>query len=103
MATRESIEFDFRKALSEADIIDEIAERLGTLSNNKFENTMQNLAASWKGDNASSYLRKGEKLQSSMSRTSNELHSIATDIRTAARRLYEAEMAALEIAQRRDY
>lgn len=103
MATRASIEFDFKQALSQADRIDEIADNLGNLAKVKFDGTMQNLAANWKGDNASLYLGKGERLQDNMSKTSGELHSIASDIRTVARRLYEAEMRALEIAKHREY
>lgn len=99
MATRESIEFDFRRAMQEASEIDEIADRLAKLSKEKFEYTMQNLAVGWKGENASFYLRKGETLQGKMTRSANELRSIAATIRMVARRLYDAEMAALAIAQ----
>lgn len=103
MATRESIEFNFQKALREASEIDEIAEKLSSLSRSKFESTMQTLATVWKGDSAPSYFRKGDTLQEKMNRTSAELHNIASNLRAAARRLYEAEMAALTIAQSREY
>lgn len=103
MATRASIEFDFRQAMNEADRIDEIANNLGNLARVKFNGTMQNLVTNWKGDSASLYLRKGENLEENMNKTSGELHSIASDIRAVARRLYEAEMRALEIAERREY
>ena len=103
MATRESIEFDFRKALGQADNIETIAERLGRLSGTEFENTMQNLSSGWKGESASQYLSKGSRLQEKMNGTVKELYSVASDIREIARRIYEAEMAALEIASRRTY
>ncbi len=103
MATRESIEFDFRKALNQADEIDEIANHLRVLSTIKFNGALQNLAANWKGSNASAYLNKGEHLQNNMNHTSGVLHDIASDIRAAAKRMYQAEMAALEIAQTRSY
>lgn len=103
MATRASIEFNFRKAMNQADQIDGIANSLSRLSRDRFGSTMQGISASWKGDNASLYLSKGEKLQGNMDGTASELHSIASDIRTVAKRLYRAEMAALAIAQRREY
>lgn len=103
MATRASIEFDFRKAMGEADEIDNIANRLSNLSQSKFGGTLQNIAANWKGENADIYLNKGSRLQENMGGTVSELHNIASDIRTIARRIYQAEMAALAIAQQRDY
>lgn len=103
MATRESIEFDFRKALAQANKIEAIAERLGRLSGMEFGNTMQNLSSGWKGENASLYLTKGSRLQEKMNGTVKELYSVASSIREIAKRIYDAEMAALEIASRRTY
>lgn len=103
MATRETIEFDFKKALGQADKINAIADRLGRLSGTEFENTMQNLSAGWKGDNASQYLSKGSRLQEKMNGTVKELYSVASDIREIAKRVYDAEMAALAIASERKY
>lgn len=103
MATRESIEFDFKQALSQAERIEQIADSLSKLSGNKFEGTMQNLSLNWKGDNANRYLAKGERLQGKMKVTADDLRSIASDIRRIARNIYNAEMAALAIATQREY
>lgn len=103
MAGKESIEFDFRKAKNQAKQLDEVADRLSQLSDRKFANAMQRLAANWKGENASLYLEKGGRLQEQMDGTVRELHSIASDIRRIAKRLYDAEMAAISLAQKRDY
>lgn len=103
MATRESIEINFKVALGQADKIDSIADNLSKLSGAKFGGTLQNLSANWKGENASLYLEKGSRLQEKMNGTAEELHSVAVDIRTIARRLYEAEMAALAVAVDRSY
>lgn len=103
MATREQIEFDFKRALNQAGQIDTIANNLSRLSRSEFQNTLQNLSVQWKGDNASLYLSKGSRLQGEMDKTAGALHSIAEDIRTIAKRLYEAEMAALAIAMDRTY
>lgn len=103
MASRASIEFDFRKATAQADRLDAVADQLNLLSDKKFGGTMQHLSSNWKGENASLYLAKGGKLQGQMDATSRELHSIAADIRAVAKRLYEAEMRALRIAEHRDY
>lgn len=102
MATREKIEFDFRQAMRQADRIEEIADKL-RLSNSKLENSLQNLSVSWKGENASAYLAKGSSLQTKMNKTAQGLQAAASDIRTVAKRLYDAEMAALAIASARTY
>lgn len=103
MATREKIEFDFRQAMRQADRIEEIAEKLTRLSGSKLESSLQNLSVSWKGENASAYLAKGSRLQKEMNQTAKGLQSAASDIRTVAKRLYDAEMAALAIASARMY
>ncbi|MBO5474618.1 MAG: WXG100 family type VII secretion target [Lachnospiraceae bacterium] len=103
MAGRASIEFNFRKAMEQAEQLEGTAERLSRLSNYQFENTMQQLAANWKGENASEYMNKGDRLQQQMNGTAKELYNIAADIRRVAKRLYQAEMEALRIAQKRDY
>ena len=102
MSSRRTIEFDFRLAKQKANELDEIAENLQNLSNNKFNNTMQNLSASWKGESASLYLSKGQMLQEDIINTSKNLRQVASTIRTVAKRIYEAEMEALRIAEERD-
>ena len=103
MATRKEIEFDFQRAKEQAEKIDKIADRLRRISQNDFGNSLQNLSAGWKGESASLYLQKGSALQEKIEATANALYGVAEDIRTIARRIYEAEMAALEIAQERSY
>ena len=103
MASRTSIEFDFKQAMMQADRVDEIADSLSNLSGTKFQNTTQVLAINWKGDSASKYISKGGRLQNKMEKTANDLRDTADDIRKVAKALYDAEMAALDIATRRDY
>lgn len=103
MATRQSIEFDFKQACSQADKLDSIADSLGSLAKDKLGGSMQTLSQNWKGENADAYLSKGNTLQSNISTSASDLHGIASDIRTIARNIYNAEMAALEIAEQRTY
>ena len=103
MATRGEIEFDFRKANDQAKKLDDIADRLKKLSATDFENTLQTLSANWKGANASTYLAKGSRLQDEMNATVRELGQVAADIRTIAKRIYDAEMEAIRIAESREY
>lgn len=103
MATRESIEFDFQQAIAQAEKIEELSVALNTLANNKFQGTLQNIQVNWKGERATQYLSKGSRLQGKMDGTAGDLNSIAEDIRTIAKRIYDAEMAALSIASKREY
>lgn len=82
---------DFHLAMAQADKIDEIAERLSQTSEKKLGKTLQDLSMGWKGENASAYLRKGAKLQNRINSSAGDLHSIAEDIRSRAKRMYETE------------
>lgn len=103
MASRSKIQFDFNQAKKQAGRIDDIADGLSGLSKKKLENALQTLSNNWEGANASAYLSKGDRLQGEINSTVLELHSIASDIRTIAQRIYNAEMEALRIAEEREY
>lgn len=96
-----SIMMDFKKAQQQADSIDDIASRLSNLSSINYDNTMKMLSSNWKGDSASTYLNKCLALQESLNDTVSNYRLTAESIRNTARRIYEAEMKNLEIAQKR--
>lgn len=100
MATRASIEMNLKMAIEKANQIESVASRMASLANSKFDDIMQNLSWNWKGDSASRYLNKGNVLKGNINKTASELRAIAREIKAEARRIYEADMAALEIAQR---
>lgn len=103
MATKAQIEMNFKQAIAQADKLDEQANNLKRLARNKLNGTLQTIAGNWKGMNAEQYLKKGQTLEDSIASTASELADVAGQIRTIARRMYEAEMAALTIAQNRTY
>lgn len=103
MATRASIEMDFRQAMAQADRVDDAANNLSGVSNRQLEGTLQDLASGWNGENADAYLAKGAKLQSRINNSASELQEIASTIRRIAKRIYDTEMANLRIAEQRDY
>ncbi len=94
-----SIEFDFAQACRQASELEEIAGEIRTLANQKMSNSMQQLSANWKGDSASAFLKKNDLLRDDIADTAETLYSIAASIRTVARRIYEAEMAAKRLAE----
>lgn len=103
MATKASIEFDFQQAKRQADALDQLANRLSQLSGRDFAEAMQDISTSWQGQNARLYLSKGSKLQGKMNESVKALHTVANNIRTVAKRMHDAEMNALRIAESRTY
>ena len=103
MATRASIEFDFNRALNQARKLEEVASKMKSLSDSSLEGTLQDISVNWKGENASVYLRKGKNLKSKVTSSADQLNAIAREIRRIAKRVYDAEMAALAIAEMRNY
>lgn len=101
MSSRSEIRFNFNQALAQASELDSVADHLEQLDR-KTENSMQTLSAAWKGQNATAFLKKEDRLKSEVRKTAAEIHNIADDIRRIARRIYEAEMEALRIAQQRN-
>lgn len=98
-----AIKINFQKARQQAAKLDEIADTLKNLSEHEFADTMQTIRNNWRGENADIYINKGFNLQGNMTQTANSFHAIASEIRTIAQRIYDAEMNALRIAQHRKY
>lgn len=98
-----TITFNYNRAMQQASELDEIANSLSNLTTSDFEGTLQNISVNWKGENARQYLKKGERLQTDMRSTVRSLHSVASEIRTVAKRIYDAEMYALALARAREY
>lgn len=103
MNTKEFIELNYSKALGQADRLEQAAEKLNMVSQQQFQDTIQNLSADWTGTGASSYIAKGNRLVSDMNATAREIHRAAEDLRVMAKRLYDAEMAALSVIKTKSY
>ena len=101
--TKAAIIFNYRQAMRQATELDSVAANLERLSKRELENALDNVAANWQGDNANIYCRKGDRLQGNINSTARELRSAAAEIRRIAKRIYDAEMANLEIAMKRNY
>ena len=96
------IEFDFQKASSQADQLEELAKRMKQLAAVDYSNTMQELSYSWKGTSADIYMRKAGRLEDKMKQTANELQQTAASLRMAAEKVKKAELKAEELAKQRN-
>lgn len=101
MKSSNEIRFDFQNAMEQAKKLDALAESIDRRAANKVEETAQSVHAAWKGDSAARYIGKTRQLSQQLHQTANTLRDTAEDIRSVARRIYEAEMRALRIAQSR--
>ena len=102
MKSSSEIRFDFQNAMEQAKKLDSLADNIERRVSNKLEEAAQNIHSAWKGDSATRYIGKTQELQQQTRQTARTLRDTAEDIRRIARRIYEAEMRALEIAQKRD-
>lgn len=97
--TRAVIEMNYSNAMRQADRIAAVSDNMRRLAGQELGETIQNLAANWKGCEASLYLQKGDRLMENILRTAGELQTAAQKIRTEARRVRDADLQALEIVQ----
>lgn len=97
------IEMDFQRANQQADSLEELAAELNRLAGSQFEGTLNELAMNWKGDNASAFLRKGSRLEENMKQTAKNIKNTAIQLRRTAKLIYDAEMYAKQLAEKREY
>lgn len=102
MKSSGEIRFDLQSALAQAQKLDGVTERIERKVTRPMDGTAQELNAVWKGENANLFVKKELDLRRQITQTAQDLRGIARDIRATARRMYDAEMEALRIAQKRD-
>ncbi len=100
MKTKAHIEIDFQLAMREAERLETVASNLVNAWGNLLQ-IMDSFSGNWSGANARMYRQKYERVCDEIYATSKEIRNIASDIRAIAKRIYDAEMRAYEIACRR--
>lgn len=99
--TEQQIMFDYRRAMQQADTLSEIASGIKKVGNNTMSNSLNNVSKNWTGDNSNAYVKKGNTLKGKVERSSNNINSAASTLRTMAKNIYNAEMASLREIQMR--
>lgn len=95
------IYMDFRRAGQAIEELEEVAEILHRMSDVQLRQTMGQLAASWKCPGADIFQKKGEYLREKIAKSEQSIYIISDQLRRDARKLYEAEKRAYEIASKR--
>lgn len=94
-----TIEINFQAAQMQAKKLEDIADDMKRLANQQLANTIQEMSTCWKGEAAASYFSKADKVKQDIAATAKKLYIIADSIREEAKRIYDAEMKAVALAQ----
>ncbi len=97
MSIKTKIDIEFKRAIEQADELDELSGRLCLIGSVRIDEALQLLNKSFKGQNASDYTDKALHLKDSVYESAEILKVTASMIRMTASLIYEAEMAALGI------
>lgn len=95
------ISVDFEAAKREASQLENMASELERLAQGDCQQILQELSQSWKGESADAYRRKAETLRQQLLQTVRDMNTTAGNIRNSAQRIYNAEMYAKQLAEKR--
>ena len=93
------ININFQAAQMQAKKLEDIADNKKRLADQQLANTVQEMSACWKGEAATAYFSKVGKVKQDIAATAKTLYAIAASIREEAKRIYDAEMKAVTLAQ----
>lgn len=101
--TRRMVEITFDEALRQASRIEACADDMDRVARTNIPGICSEIGEAWQGDSAGAYLTKVETSADNIAATANRLTEIAQTLRTVARIFRDSELAAIELAERRDY
>ena len=100
--TRSSVTLAYNKAVKEAGNLENIARKVETQKSKLFE-CRGSISKSWRGENSVAYLKKMEERERELAKVISDLKSIAGTIKKVATTTYNADMKAINLAQKRKY
>lgn len=98
-----SIEMNFARAVQQAQKLEEIAGKIEQLTEGSCQACLNELSSNWKGEGANAFLKKGNRLKDNMKESARNLKKTGSTIREIARRTYDAEKRAYQLASSRTY
>lgn len=99
MASYATIQFNYQKAVSQANQLDDLANDLRNIANRNVDGALDQVAANWKGESASLFVQKGNKAKNDLLSSARQLSNTASAIRKAAENVRRAELEAKRIAE----
>ncbi len=100
--SRNQIQLNFDEANRQADVIGSALEKLKR-ADALHEGLKDEIPSGWRGDNASLFMHIFDQLGAFFRSITSKIMNVENWIRESARRIYEAEMEALRIAEERAY
>lgn len=94
-----NIEIDFQNAQAQAKRLEDVADNMKHLADQQIADTIREMSSCWKGETAAAYFGKAEKVKQDIADTAKALYAVASSIREQAKRIYDAEMRAISLAQ----
>lgn len=101
MKEKYEIYMDFKRAKEAANELDEIADQMNQVANRKLTAAMDETASAWECDAERIFGEKTEQIRANVNHNIQTAKNLADRIRSDARRMYEAELKAYEIASKR--
>ncbi|MCR5526158.1 MAG: hypothetical protein K6F39_02085 [Lachnospiraceae bacterium] len=98
MRSLAEITMNFALAKAQASQLEELADQIGKIADDRLDSTLIQISKDWSGENSELYLRKGGALEDKVKVTATNLRNIAATVRSIATTLYNAEMEAYRIA-----
>lgn len=97
--TESEIRFNYDKAMGQAEELRDIASSIQTISEDNMEESFGKVQRNWTGENSDNYVKKGRTVQHKVTGSADAVAAAATAIETMAKNIYNAEMAAIQIAK----
>lgn len=93
--SKQEIEIDFSRAVSQAQEIENMANELGAIANSNMDDSMAVLKKCFKGEAGNAMADIGGEIGMGLLRAADDLLSVARNIRQTSKIIYNAEIAGL--------
>ncbi len=95
MRSEADIYKDYDKALEQANRLRRVATSVTAIGNEELANILNDVSLCWSGENADSYIAKGEATKTRIITVGDEIEKFANMIEVNAERSRDAELSAL--------
>ena len=102
MVTLSEINFNYDRAVRQAERLEEMSARLERTADRDMEDLLDGIYRAWKSASATAYLRKGQKAEESVQAMAADLKKLARRIRTVAEQVRRAELEARRIVNEKN-
>lgn len=97
MKSKNEIEMNFEKAVSQAIELETLSKELSKLASIHLSGALEMLGNSWHGENSEKFLRNGKLASGEVLDTADDLIKVAKNIRMTAGIIYNAEKTAAQV------